>query len=86
MRWMVRDVAHKAIGDILDQLGVTADLDDGDLVSSAVVVLAILIEGDQAPRLTIATSEGIGWIQQAGLLRLAERITSEPPDLSGDDD
>ncbi len=51
-------MAHKAIGDILDQLGVTADLDDGDLVSSAVVVLAILIE----------------------------RITSEPPDLSGDDD
>ena len=72
------------IGEQLDRLGVTVDLDDSDLVSSAVVVMSVLVEGDDNPRLTIASSEGLGWIQQAGLLRLAERICSEPPDLSDD--
>lgn len=68
-----------AIGDILDQLGVDADIDPEDLVSSAVVVLSVLVPGSDHPRLAIANSEGISWIQQAGLLRLAERICSEPP-------
>lgn len=67
------------IGEILDQLGVTADIEADDLVSSAVVVLSVLVPGSDNPRLTIANSEGISWIQQAGLLRLAERIVSEPP-------
>ena len=68
-----------ALGDTLDRLGVTADLDDTDLVCSAVVVLSVLVEGESNPRLTIATSEGIAWVEQAGLLRLAERVVSEPP-------
>ena len=67
------------IGDVLDTLGVKAELDGSDLVSSAVVVMSVLVEGDDNPRLTIASSEGMSWIQQAGLLRLAERICSEPP-------
>ena len=67
------------IGEILDQLGIEAPLDEGDLICSAVVVLSILVEGDPHPRLTIANSDGMGWIEQAGLLRLAERIASEPP-------
>lgn len=68
------------IGDVLDKLNVRADLEDTDLVCSAVVVLSVLVEGESNPRLTIANSEGISWVEQCGLLRLAERITSEPPD------
>ena len=67
------------LGEILDQLGVQADVEPDDLVSSAVVVLSVLVPGSDEPRLTIANSEGMSWIQQAGLLRLAERICSEPP-------
>lgn len=67
------------IGDLLDNLGVKAEVEDGDLVASAVVVMAIMVEDSNEPRLTIANSEGMSWIQQAGLLRLAERICSEPP-------
>lgn len=66
------------IGDLLDSLGVTADLNDGDLVASAVVVLSILSEGVATPQLCMCSSDGMGWIEQAGLLRLAERICSEP--------
>ena len=68
------------IGGILDKLGVAAEVEADDLVASAVVVMAILVPGDSNPRLVIASSEGISWIEQAGLLRLAERICSEPPD------
>jgi hypothetical protein len=67
------------IGALLDALGVSVDLDDTDLMASAVVVMSVLVEDDDNPRLIIASSEGLGWIQQAGLLRLAERICSEPP-------
>jgi hypothetical protein len=68
------------IGDKLDSLGIEVDLDAGDLVASAVVVMSVLVEGESNPRLTIANSDGMTWIEQAGLLRLAERICSEPPD------
>lgn len=73
-------MAETNLGDILDRLGVTCDLEDTDLVCSAVVVLSVLVEGESNPRLTIANSDGISWVEQAGLLRLAERITSDPPD------
>lgn len=69
-----------SLGNLLDSLGVQADLDSGDLVSSAIVVMAVLVEGESNPRLTIANSDGMSWIEQAGLLRLAERICSEPPE------
>lgn len=67
------------IGDALNRLGVVCDLEPTDLICSAVVVLSILEEGDSNPRLTIANSEGISWVEQSGLLRIAERITSDPP-------
>lgn len=68
------------LGELLDSLGVEANLDDGDLIASAVVVLSILTPDSNHPRLAIVNSDGMTWIQQAGLLRLAERICSEPPD------
>lgn len=70
------------IGSLIDALGVTAELNDGDLVSSAVVVMSVLVDGEPEPRLTIANSDGMSWIEQAGLLRLAELICSEPPTTS----
>lgn len=73
------------IGNLLDSLGVQAEINDGDLVSSAIVVMSVLVEGDQNPRLTIANSDGMSWIEQAGLMRLAERICSDTPG-EGDDE
>lgn len=73
------------IGTLIDSLGVEAEMDDEDLVASAVVVLSILVPDSPHPRLAIANSDGLTWIEQAGLLRLAERIASEPPELARDD-
>ena len=78
-------MAQQPVGDVIDSLGVKVELNDTDLVSSAVVVMSVLVEGDDNPRLMIASSEGLGWIQQAGLLRLAERICSEPPSPEDED-
>lgn len=69
-----------SIGQLLDSLGVEAEIESSDLVASAVVVMSVLVDGDSNPRLTIANSDGMSWIEQAGLLRLAERICSEPPE------
>jgi hypothetical protein len=74
----------KPLGEIIDGLGIHADVEDTDLVASAVVVLSILVDGDPHPRLTIANSEGLSWIEQTGLLRLAERIASEPPSMEAE--
>jgi hypothetical protein len=73
-------MARVDIGGTATHLGVTADLDESDLVCSMIVVMSVLVEGESNPRLTIANSEGMTWIEQAGLLRLAERICSDPPD------
>lgn len=70
---------EQPLGDTLDRLGVTADLDDGDLIVSAVVLLAVLPAGERNAVPVIGCSEGMGQIEQAGLVRIAERITSEPP-------
>jgi hypothetical protein len=72
-------MAEQTIGDTLDAMGITVDLDEGDMIASAIVIASILVEGDELPRLTIASTDGMSWITQAGPLRLAERIVSEPP-------
>ena len=74
------------IGQMLDALGVEADLNEGDLVSSAVVVCSVLTEGERQPRLLIATSDGMSTIEEAGLLRIAERIASAGFDSCEDDE
>ena len=73
------DTDRKTIGSTLDAMGVTARLGEGDLISSAIVVFSVLVPGEPHPRLSMATTEGLGWIEQTGMLRLAERISSEPP-------
>lgn len=68
----------------LSTLGLDAELDADDFLIGAVCVLSVLVPGDHRPRLVIANSENLSWIEQAGLLRLAERICSEPPDEDDD--
>lgn len=74
------------IGNQLDALGVHADLNKGDLISSAVVVLSVLPEGSQDPHLCMASSEAMTWIEQAGLLILASNIANTPPLAAGSDE
>lgn len=63
----------RPIGDVIDGLGVRATVSEGELVAGAVVLLKV-IDTDGDTRLSLAHSEGLGWIERAGMLRVAEQI------------
>ncbi|MGM9380330.1 hypothetical protein [Streptomyces antibioticus] len=61
----------RPIGDVLDAIGITATLDDGELVAGAIVLLKVIdAEGDV--RLSMAYSDGLSWIERAGMVHVAE--------------
>lgn len=69
-------MTEQKIGPILDGLGVTLDMDDGDLIASA-VVLAKVIDSDGDVSLYIGTSDGLSWIDQLGLLAAAHQVSQQ---------
>ncbi|MEU7737925.1 hypothetical protein AB0B51_33495 [Streptomyces griseus] len=60
-------MADQQIGQLLDTLGVTADLDDGDLVTDAHIVLKV-VKADGGTTLIKATSEALDWVTSIGML------------------
>lgn len=69
-------MADQPVGDILDSLGVELDLDEGDLIASA-VVLAKVIKEDGGVTLAYAHSEGICWIETVGLITAGSDIVRQ---------
>jgi len=57
-------------GPILDGLGVTLELDKGDLVASAVVLAKVLCE-DGSTSLLLGSSEGSTWLDHLALINAA---------------
>lgn len=66
----------RPIGDVLDSLGIRAVIADGELVAGAIVLLKV-IDNDGDTRLSLSHSDGIGWIERCGMLRVAELIESD---------
>lgn len=64
---------EQPIGDVLDGLGITADIEPDALVAGAIVLLKTLLPNGDV-RLSIAFSEGLGWIERAGMLHLASAM------------
>ncbi|GIF08674.1 hypothetical protein [Actinoplanes siamensis] len=60
-------------GPILDGLGITLDLEDRDLVVSA-LVLAKVVKADGQVVLVIEDSEGMSWLDQLGLVSAADAV------------
>ncbi|WP_327377998.1 hypothetical protein OG393_30975 [Streptomyces sp. NBC_01216] len=77
------DTPLRKIGDVIDGLGIEATVRDGELVSAALVLLKV-IDTDGDTRLSLAYSDGLGWIERAGMLRIAETIENasnyQPPE------
>lgn len=57
-------------GPILDGLGVTLDIEEGDLVETAVVIAKILCN-DGHTSLVIGSSDGSSWLEHLGLVTAA---------------
>ncbi|MEW1565836.1 hypothetical protein AB0454_22955 [Streptomyces sp. NPDC093509] len=66
-------MSDQPIGPILDGLGTLIDLDDGDLIASALVI-AKVVDANGKVALSIATSDGLSWIDQNGLLTSAQQV------------
>lgn len=78
-------MAHD-IGQIINNLGVTAEsLADDAMVSDAVVLLKC-VQPDGGVTLMLAHSDGMSWIERVGMLRIAERIESAAGGGWTDDD
>ncbi|GGU62798.1 hypothetical protein [Streptomyces lavendofoliae] len=67
-------MTEQQIGSALDALGVTADLDDDDMVADALVILKV-VQDDGSIALSIGTTDSRDWISQAGLLHAALEVT-----------
>ncbi|MFH8483603.1 hypothetical protein [Streptomyces sp. NPDC018055] len=67
---------EQKIGDILDGLGVTLDMDDGDLIASALVI-AKVVDSSGDVSLALIKSEGLSWIDQNGLVTSAQQILDQ---------
>lgn len=67
--------AHQ-IGPMLDALGVTADLHDGDLPAAAVVLLKLVGE-DGKVAIAVADSEGLSWLDQYAIVGAGWQIVKQ---------
>lgn len=73
----------RSLGDVIDALGIKATLEEGELLSGALLLLKV-IDKDGDTRLSLAGSEGLGWIERIGMLRTAELIESGASRLGSD--
>lgn len=60
-------MTSQPIGQLLDTLGVTADLDDGDMPVDALVLLKV-VKADGEVSLVKGSSESLDWILSLGML------------------
>jgi hypothetical protein len=66
-------MADRKAGELLDALDVTLDLEDGDMVTDA-VVLAKCVTADGQVNLLIGKSDATSWLEQLGLVYAAADI------------
>ncbi|MFJ2515605.1 hypothetical protein ACIPEL_36310 [Streptomyces griseoviridis] len=66
-------MTDQKIGQLIDALGVEADLDEGDLPTDAFVILKI-IKADGTVSLANARSDGLDWITRLGMVTAAATI------------
>lgn len=75
---------EQKIGEVLDGLGITLDLDDGDLVASALVLAKVVGEDGQVS-LFVGESEGLSWLEQIGLVTAAQQAIQQTQIAPRDD-
>jgi len=63
------DGRGRLLGERLDVLGVHAEIDDNELVDSAIVLLKV-VDLDGGVRLAVGWSEGLDWITRRGMIEI----------------
>jgi len=70
---MTEGTETRPIGDTVDGLGIEATVGPDDLVAGAIVLLKV-IDAEGGSRLSLAHSDGLGWLERTGMLRHAEQL------------
>lgn len=78
-------MTEQPVGPILDGLGVTMPLDDGDLIESALVISKCVL-ADGTVTVAISDSVGMSWLEQLGLIAAATQIVNDRPFAHPDSD
>lgn len=78
-------VEDQKVGQLLDALGTTVPLDQGDMPTDAVVILKVLKE-DGSVSLIKGHSESVDWITVLGMLTAAQEIENSAYGYADDDD
>jgi hypothetical protein len=78
-------MAEQPVGQLLDALGVTVDLDDGDMPVDAHVMIKA-VKGDGTVTLIKGVSESLDWISALGMLTAALEIENSGYISSSRDD
>jgi hypothetical protein len=71
-------MADQPIGPILDGLGITVDLDEGELVETALVVTK-LVTADGQVLLGPYGPDSLSWLDKLGLIEAARKRVSDTP-------
>lgn len=66
-------MAARTVGDLIDNLGVTLDLDDTDIIPDCLVI-AKTVDADGQVSIAIGASESLTWLDQLGLLTAASDV------------
>lgn len=66
-------MAEQQVGQLLDALGVTVDLEQGDLPTDALVILKA-IRADGSVALIKGRSESVDWVTALGMMTAAQTI------------
>ncbi|MFK8844690.1 hypothetical protein [Streptomyces sp. Ac-502] len=69
-------MADQKIGQLLDNLGVTADLEADDMPTDALVLIKA-VQPDGGVAISIGKSETLDWVGQLGLLHGALTLISD---------
>ena len=67
-------MTEQLAGPILDKLGVTVDVDEGQQITEVMILCKIADFGNGETALGIGVSAGLDWIAQRGLLAAAENV------------
>lgn len=78
-------MADQPLGQLLDALGVTADLDAGDMPTDAVVLLKV-VKTDGTVSMIKGASETLDWITALGMVTAAQEIENSGYVNSAEDD
>lgn len=80
-------MTDRTAGEVLDPLGVMLDVDDDQQVTECVVIARCVSFGeDNRTALIVASSPGLDWISQGGLLSAADRVLRSDELHRGDED